>query len=89
MTIRPFLEFGKTRLLDDGQRIAAYTCSPATCQLEDTETHSPPLLVAAGSTLSYAFTCADNPETPEVDECNDGIEGGATIQIYYEPVRGS
>ncbi len=88
VTIRPFQEFGKTRLLDDGRRIAAYTCSPGTCQLQDRATHAPPLLVMQGSTLSYAFTCSDNPETPEVDECNDGLEGGATIQIDYEPVPG-
>lgn len=88
VTIRPFLEFGKSRLLVDGRRLAAYTCSPGTCQLENRQDYSPPRLVTEGSTLQYRFTCADNPFTPEVDECNDGLEGGATIQIDYEPLPG-
>jgi len=88
ITIRPFQEFGKTRLVDDGRRIAAYTCSPGSCQLQDQQTYAPPRVVEEGSTLAYRFDCADNPFTPEVDECNDGLEGGATIQIDYEPLPG-
>lgn len=87
--IRPYLEFGTTRLLGDGEKIAGYTCSPGTCELEHPRPYSPPRLVPAGTTLTYQFTCADNPATVDVDECNDGIEGGATIEIRYEVVPGT
>ncbi len=73
--------------MDDGRRIAAYTCAPGTCQLEDRQDYDPPRLVAEGSTLAYRFTCMGNPDTPE-DECNDELEGGATIEINYEFLPG-
>jgi hypothetical protein len=76
-------------LLANDRRVAVYRCEPGTCQVEYVKNFSPPRLVPEGSTLTYRFTCMDNPETIEVDECNDGIEGGATIQIDYEPVPGS
>ena len=88
VTIRPIQElgnFGKARLVDDGRRIAAYTCAPGTCQLQDQQTYAPPRLVAEGSTLAYRFTCSNNTATPE-DECTDEFPNGATIEIEYEPL---
>lgn len=86
MIFRPYLgEPGRTRLLQDGRRIAADTCAAAECDPEVPQAFSPPHLTPAGSTLTWEFTCRDNPGTP-VDECNDGVNGGSTIQIDYEPV---
>ena len=87
---RPVLnEPGRTRLLENGDRIAADTCAAEECDPEEIKNFSPPHLTPAGATLTYEFTCMDNPGTPENNECTDPIVGGSTIQIDYEPVRGT
>jgi hypothetical protein len=81
-------EPGVTRLFEDGRRIASDTCSADECN-DKTERFSPPHLTPAGSTLRYEFTCIDNPGTADVDECTDEYRGGSTIEIQYEPIRGT
>ena len=97
VVIRPFIasdpenpatgEPGRTRLLENGDRIAATTCAPEGCN-DFTKPFLPPHFTPAGANLVYEFTCMDNPGTLE-DECTDGVAGGATIEIQYEPVPGT
>jgi hypothetical protein len=94
---RPFVEGidtaangepGVTRLLENGDRIAGDTCSAAECN-DKTVNFSPIHLTPSGSTLTYEFTCMDNPGTPDVDECTDPLAGGATIEIDYFTLPGT
>jgi hypothetical protein len=98
VVFRPFIESdpsnpatgepGVTRLLENGKKIARDTCSAAECN-DTTKSFSPPHLVPAGSTLLYEFTCIDNPDTPESNECMDPDQGGSTIEIDYVVIRGT
>ena len=96
--IRPFIadgsdtpsngEPGRTRLLENGDRIAATACTAESCN-DFTKSFAPPHFTPAGANLEYEFVCQDNPNTPEVNECTDAIPGGATIEIRYEVVPGT
>jgi len=96
--IRPFIasdpnnpatgEPGRTRLLESGRRLMATTCAPESCN-DFVKSYPEPHFTPAGSTLEYQFTCQDNPNTPETDECTDADAGGATIEIQYEPLPGT
>jgi hypothetical protein len=85
---RPYLnQSGETRLLENDERLAGDSCLAEECDPEKTKAFSPPHLTPAGSTLTYEFTCVDNPGTPN-NEC-DPVVGGSTIEIQYEVVRGT
>jgi hypothetical protein len=73
-------------LKEDGHSIMSDTCAADECN-DKSKTFSPPHLTPEGATLTYEFTCIDNPGTPDVDECT--LAGGSTIEIQYEVVRGS
>ena len=50
------------------RRLVSDTCAADECN-DKTRTFTPPHFIDDGSTLSYEFTCVDNPGTPEFDEC--------------------
>jgi zinc-ribbon domain len=90
VTFRPYLnEPGRARLLENGDRLAADLCAAEECDPENTRTFSPPHLTPAGSTLTFEFTCIDNPGTPVIDECTTPPDGGSTVQIDYEVIPGT
>lgn len=95
VTVRPFESYGITRLIRGNNELFEARCvpndppePPGPCQAEYVHDFDPPQRAGEGSTLRYEFTCIDNWATAEVDECNDGIEDGSTIQIDYETFAG-
>jgi hypothetical protein len=89
ITISPWVGYGTTRLLRDGNQVVAFTCAPQTaCQpqvTQDLTVYVPPRRVKEGSTLTYVFECIDDT-TVDGNQCTDDVEDGATIKIDYEAV---
>jgi hypothetical protein len=93
VTFHPFIESdpdntttgepGRTRLFVNNRRIASDTCSAEECNDETLITAPARKLAVVGSTLRYDFRCIDNPNTTEVNECEDEDEGGSVIEIRY------
>ena len=85
----PGNEAGRTQVKLNGRRIAQATCAADACEVI-TRSFAVPRLAQSGSTLTWEFTCIDNPGTPlPNDECTDGFDGGSTVEIQYSPLPGT
>jgi hypothetical protein len=75
---------GTTKLLRGDKVFGGvnYTCGSTSCG-DAPFTYVPPRRVSPGSTLTYQYTCGNNPDTIE-DECADANPDGTTIIIHYE-----
>ena len=82
-------EPGRTRLFVNSRRIASDTCSAEECGDETITIGPARKLAVVGSTLRYDFTCQDNPNTIDVNECEDADQGGSVIEIRYIVIRNS
>jgi hypothetical protein len=79
--------YGTAKLMRGNKLFAPYTCTTATCG-DGPFMFTPPMRINVGTTLSYQFTCQDSADTPDVDDCTDGIADGMTITIHYEAIAG-
>ncbi len=78
-------KYGVYRLLRDTRVVAQYHCDPnGTCDAESVIPFDPARRWKSGSTLTYQFSCEDNPATVG-DDCADLFPDGGTIEIDYEP----
>lgn len=87
VTIDQWSGWGTVALMNKNQTVYSATCLPTSCS-PASQDFVPPHQVNSGKTLSYKYSCFDDPATADVNECADLSVVGAVITIDYEAFVG-
>jgi hypothetical protein len=88
ITIDGWSGWGTAKLMNKNAIVFQATCLPPGPCTTASQDFVPPYQADRGKTLTYKFSCFDDPATADVNECADPSTVGAVITIQYEPFAG-